>query len=100
MIWRAKCGAQPDVSRTQTAWPFQIGKRRGFLSDKALSEPVTITRNGRDRLVLVSAEAFQRLSRHAPRARRIEELTDDELKMISEARVSAEHDHLNALLDD
>jgi len=75
-------------------------KKYGALSDKALSEPVTITRNGRDRLVLMSAEAFQRMSSYAPRARRIEELTDDELEMISEARVSAEHDHLNALLDD
>lgn len=75
-------------------------RKYGALSDKALSEPVTITRNGRDRLVLVSAEEFQRMSRYAPRSRSIEELTDDELKMISEARVSAEHDHLNALLDD
>jgi hypothetical protein len=75
-------------------------KKYGALSDKALSEPVTITRNGRDRLVLMSAEAFQRMSRYAPRARRIDDLTDDELTMISEARVSAEHDHLNALLDD
>ena len=74
--------------------------RYGALSDKALSEPVTITRNGRDRLVLVSAEEFQRMSRYAPRARRIEELTDDELALIGEARVSAEHDYLNALLDD
>jgi PHD/YefM family antitoxin component YafN of YafNO toxin-antitoxin module len=75
-------------------------KKYGALSDKALSEPVTITRNGRDRLVLVSAEEFQRMSRYAPRARRIEELTDDELAIIDEARVSAEYDHLNALLDD
>jgi hypothetical protein len=30
----------------------------------------------------------------------IEDLTDQELAMISEARVSAEHNHLNALLDD
>ncbi len=65
-----------------------------------MSEPVTITRNGRDRLVLVSAEEFQRMSRYAPRARRIEELTDEELAMISAARVSAKHNHLNTLLDD
>lgn len=67
---------------------------------QALSKPVIITRNGRDRFVLMSAEAFQRMSRYAPRARRIEALTDEELAMISEARVSAEHDHLNTLLDD
>ena len=75
-------------------------KKYGALSDKALSEPVTITRNGRDRLVLVSAEEFQRMSRYVPRARRIEELTDEELAMSSQARMSAEHDHLNDLLDD
>ena len=34
------------------------------------------------------------------RARFIEELSDEELELIAAARVSAEHDHLNALLDD
>ena len=33
-----------------------------LLSDKALSEPVIITKNGRDRLVLVSIEEFSMLS--------------------------------------
>lgn len=75
-------------------------KSYGSLSDKALSEPITITRNGRDRLVLVSAEEFERISRYAPRSRSIEDLTDQEMAMIASARVSAEHDHLNALLDD
>ena len=32
------------------------------LSDKALSEPVIITKNGRDRLVLVSIEEYSMLS--------------------------------------
>jgi PHD/YefM family antitoxin component YafN of YafNO toxin-antitoxin module len=75
-------------------------KKYGAMCDKALTEPVTITRNGRDRLALVSAEEFQRLARYAPRARSIEELTDGELAMIGEARVPFGHDHLNALLDE
>ena len=75
-------------------------KSYGAVSDKALNEPVTITRNGRDRLVLLSAEEFERIRRYAPRARGIEELTDEELAMIREARVAAKHDHLNVLLDD
>ena len=75
-------------------------KNYGALSDTALTEPVTITRNGRDRLVLLSATEFDRMKRYAPRARRIEELTAEELAMIDESRVAAEHDHLNALLDD
>ena len=32
------------------------------LSDKALSEPVIITKNGRDRLVLVSIEEYSMLT--------------------------------------
>lgn len=75
-------------------------KRYGTLSDRALSEPVTITRNGRDRLVLLSVEEFERMRRYTPRTRRIEELTDEELAMIAAARVPKEHDHLNTLLDD
>lgn len=75
-------------------------ERYGPLSDRALVEPITITRDGRDRLVLVSAEEFERLRRTLRRARTIEELSEAEVEAIAEARVSAEHEHLNALLDD
>ena len=75
-------------------------KRYGALSDSALTEPVTITRNGRDRLVLVSAAEFERLRRYAPRSRSIDEITDAELAMIARARAPEEHAHLNALIDD
>lgn len=36
-------------------------KHYGSLADRALAEPVTITKNGRDRLVVLSAEEFARL---------------------------------------
>jgi prevent-host-death family protein len=75
-------------------------KRYGALSDSALTEPVTITRNGRDRLVLMSAAEFERIKRYAPRARAIEEITEDELAMIAKARAPVEHEPLNALLDE
>jgi PHD/YefM family antitoxin component YafN of YafNO toxin-antitoxin module len=75
-------------------------KKYGALSDKALTEPVTITRNGRDRLVLVAAEEFERLRRSARCVRPIEELTEAEVAAIAKARVPTEHDHLDALLDD
>lgn len=35
----------------------------GALSDLALREPVVITKNGRDRLVLLSMETFETLER-------------------------------------
>ena len=75
-------------------------RKYGPLSDRALTEPVIITRKGRDRLVLVSAEEFDRLRRASRRARTIEELSEAEVAEIAEAHVPAEHDHLDALLDD
>ncbi len=70
------------------------------LSDQALSEPVTITRNGRDRLVLMSVAEFERVRRYVTRSRLVEELTDEEIAMVAKSEVPPEYDHLNALLND
>ncbi len=53
-------------------------KRYGALTDKALSEAVTITRNGRDRLVVLSAEEYARLKRRDRRVVKLENFTDDD----------------------
>ncbi len=39
----------------------ELQKQFGTYSEKAQREPVTITKHGRDSLVLVSAEAYERL---------------------------------------
>lgn len=70
-------------------------KGYGTLSDKALVEPVTITRNGRDRLVLVSAEMFEEMHRASIRSRSIEQLGADEIKAIAASRVPAEYAYLD-----
>jgi PHD/YefM family antitoxin component YafN of YafNO toxin-antitoxin module len=75
-------------------------KRYGTLCDKALTEPLAITRNGRDRLVLVSTDMFEDLRRAAIRSRPTEALDAGEIAAIAKARVPAGFDHLNALLGD
>jgi PHD/YefM family antitoxin component YafN of YafNO toxin-antitoxin module len=75
-------------------------KNYGTLADKALSEPVTITKNGRDRLVMLSAEEYARLKRRDRRVVRLEEFTDEEMALIATAEVPAEHAHLDAELKD
>lgn len=75
-------------------------KGYGTLADKALTEPVTITKNGRDRLVLVSAEEYDRLRRRDRRAFRAEELSEADIALIAKAEVPAEHAHLDAELGD
>lgn len=75
-------------------------KNYGSLADKALTEPLTITKNGRDRLVLVSADEYERLRRRDRRAFRAEELTEAEIALISEAEVPTEYAFLDAELID
>jgi len=75
-------------------------KGYGTLADKALVEPVTITKNGRDRLVLVSADEYERLRRRDRRAFRAEELSEADVTLITKAEVPAEYAHLDEELSD
>ena len=75
-------------------------KNYGTLADKALSEPVTITRNGRDRLVIISVEEYGRLKRRDRRAYPIEDMTPEQLAALEQAEIPAEYAHLDAELRD
>jgi len=70
-------------------------KGYGALADKALTEPITITKNGRDRLVVVSAEEYERLRRRDRRAFRAEELSEADIALIAEGQMAPEHAHLD-----
>jgi prevent-host-death family protein len=78
----------------------EFQKRFGSLADKALTEPVTITRNGRDRLVLMSVEEYDRLKRRDRRVVRLEDFTEAEMALIATSEVPAEYNHLDAELKD
>jgi prevent-host-death family protein len=77
-----------------------LQRRIGEIQDLALTQPVWITRNGRDRLVVLSAEEYRRLKRRDRVALRVEELTDEELEAIGRAEVPAEFNHLDAELEE
>ena len=68
--------------------------------DQALTEPVTITEDGRDRLVLLSAEEYERLKQRDRRVLTIEEFTEEEIAAISKAEVPAEYAYLDEELKD
>lgn len=72
--------------------------RPGTLADRALSEPVTITEDGRDRLVLLSADEYARLKRRDRHVVAAEDLSEVELELIARAEVPPEHAHLDAEL--
>jgi PHD/YefM family antitoxin component YafN of YafNO toxin-antitoxin module len=75
-------------------------KNYGSLADKALTEPVVITKNGRDRLVVLSADEYARLKRRDRRVVRLEEFTDEEMALIAQAEARPEDAHLDAELKD
>ena len=75
-------------------------KNYGTLADKALGEPVVITKNGRDRLVMVSAEEYARLKRRDRRVLAAGELTEAQIAALETAEVPAEQAHLDAELSD
>ena len=75
-------------------------KSYGTLADRALIEPITITKNGRDRLVVLSAAEYERLRRRDRRVIAAGELTDEEIALIAEAEVPAEYAYLDEELKD
>jgi PHD/YefM family antitoxin component YafN of YafNO toxin-antitoxin module len=86
--------AMTKISSTE----FQQDVRR--YEDAALTEPVMITRDGRDRLVLLSAEEYARLKRRDRRVVVTGELTEAELELIAKAEVPAEYAYLDEELKD
>jgi hypothetical protein len=75
-------------------------KHYGRLADQALSEPLTITKKGHDRLVVMSAQEYDRLKRRDRRVVTAGALTADEIALISQAEVPAEYAHLDDELKD
>jgi PHD/YefM family antitoxin component YafN of YafNO toxin-antitoxin module len=75
-------------------------KNYGSLADRALTEAVTITKNGRDRLVMISAEEYSRLKRRDRRVVRLEDFSPEEMAAIAESKVPAEYADLDTELKD
>lgn len=67
----------------------------GRIQDQADREPVMVTRNGRERFVLLSADEYRRLKHLDRVAILASELTEEELAAIAQARVPAEYAHLD-----
>jgi prevent-host-death family protein len=57
----------------------------GRYQDVALTQAVTVTRNGRDRMVLISAEEYNRLKRRDRRVMGVDEFTAKDIAAIEKA---------------
>jgi prevent-host-death family protein len=78
----------------------EFGKEVGRYQNVALSEPVIVTRNGRDRTVVISAEEYRRLKRRDREVLAIEDFTEAEVEAVRHAEPAPEADAFNDELDE
>jgi prevent-host-death family protein len=83
----------------RTVAASELQRKLGEVQDTALKEPVAITRNGRERLVLMSIDEYRRLKRRDREALWAWELSEDDLARLERAETAAEHAELNAEID-
>ncbi len=69
----------PPVRVTSAEFQREVGR----YADIALSQPVTVTRNGRDRTVMISAEEYQRLKRRDREVLGLEDFTQADLDAVA-----------------
>jgi prevent-host-death family protein len=78
----------------------EFGKEVGRYQDAALTQPVVVTRNGRDRTVMISAEEYRRLKRRDRRVVSIEDFTDEDIALIAQSEVPPGYEYLDEELKD
>ena len=83
----------------QKASAAMVAKNFGRYREAALSEPLTIQNHGRDSVVMVSAKEYHRLKKLDRRVLAIQELSERDVRAISESRMDERHAHLDELMD-
>ena len=78
----------------------EFGKEVGRYQDLALSQPVIVTRNGRDRTVMISADEYRRLKRRDRHVFATGELPDELAEAVARSEMDARHQPLDDLIKD
>jgi prevent-host-death family protein len=74
----------------------EFQKHFGRYQDVALTEPVAVTRNGRERTVLLSSQEYHRLKRRDRQVLAVTDFTQDDIDAIERAATpgeAADFDH-------
>jgi len=73
----------------------ELQRNFGKYQDEALTRPISVTRNGRERIIMLSADEYRRLKRRAREAIRVSDLSESDLRAIAKSKVSKRHAHLD-----
>ena len=63
-----------------------FSKEVGRYQDAALTQPVVVSRNGRDRTVLISVEEYRRLKRRDRQVLGLDDFTDEDIAAVKKAK--------------
>src|SRR4029077_6925649 len=74
------CGSMIKISAAE----FQ--RNIGRYQDMALTQPVAVTRNGRERTVMISVEEYHRLKRRDRRVMSLQDFTDADIAALEGTR--------------
>jgi Antitoxin Phd_YefM, type II toxin-antitoxin system len=77
----------------------ELQRQWGRVQDLALAEPVTVTCNGRDRMVLLSTEEYNRLKRRDRQVLGLNDFSDSDIEAIQAVQPSATALALNRELE-
>lgn len=78
----------------------EFSKEVGRYQDAALAQPVVVTRNGRDRTVMISVDEYRRSRRRDRHVFAAGEVPDILLEQIRRTEMDARHHHLDDLIED
>jgi prevent-host-death family protein len=82
------------------ATSVEVAKNFGQFADRALTEPVKITKYGREHLVLMSAAEYDRLMQRDRQVYGIGEFPPDLVEAVRNAKMDERHAHLDDELKD
>ena len=91
-----KVGMTEVLRVTSTEFSKEVSRYQ----DAALSQPVVVTRDGRDQTVMISAEEYQRLKRRDRQVFAAGELPEEMIDAIRRTEMDIRHQHLNELVKD
>jgi prevent-host-death family protein len=78
-----------------TVSSVEFQRNFGRYQDAALTEPVSITRNGRERIVILSADEYNRLKRRDRQVLLLDDFTEADLQAIRAAEPPEEANLFN-----
>jgi prevent-host-death family protein len=84
-----------DLGMTIRITASEFQQTFGALSDRARQEPVVITKHGRDSLVVMSAEEWDRLKRRDRRVGLTTQIAEEWVAAVRDAKVSEAFTHLD-----